>query len=97
MLLVAAVLAGCTPALETETGVVISVDSTSPVSVSGFTLRTADGRQVVFDTDGVVFDQSGFPPEHLREHMSLASPVKVTYRVTDGHNAVVRLEDAPKS
>ena len=95
--MLAAVLGGCTPALQSETGVVLSVDSSSPVNVSGFTLRTDDGRQVVFVTDAVAFDQSGFPPEHLREHLALASPVKVTYRVTDGHNSVVRLEDAPSA
>ena len=43
----------------------------------------------------VTFDQTSFPPEHLREHQALASPVTVTYQVQDGKNVAIKLEDAP--
>jgi hypothetical protein len=90
-------VAGCGATLQTEVGIVVAVDSNGPASVAGFTLRTADGRTIGFSTRDTVFDRSGFPPEHLREHLALASPVRVTYQIADGTNAVVKLEDAPPS
>lgn len=87
--------AACSGTLQTETGLVISVQSTGPAAVDGFTLRTPDGRLIDFSTRDTVFDRTGFPPEHLREHLALAQPVRVTYRSTDGRNDVVKLEDAP--
>jgi hypothetical protein len=87
--------AACGGTLQSETGLVISVQSTGPAAVDGFTLRTADGRLIDFSTRDTVFDRNGFPPEHLREHLALAQPVRVTYQSTDGRNEVVKLEDAP--
>ena len=80
--------------LRTETGVVLDVQAQGLASISGFTLRTADGRQLRFDTTGTRFDAAGFPPEHLQEHRALAEPIKVTFQTRDGVNAVVKLEDA---
>ena len=95
-LLLATILAatGCQPTLNTETGVVTSVASTSLVDIDGFQLRTADGRLLTFSTKGLAYGQ-GFPAQHLREHQALAQPVEVTYRVVDGVNVVVKLQDAP--
>ena len=87
--------AGCAPTLYTETGVVTSVTSTSLVAVDGFTLRTSDGRSLTFSTRDLPYRDDGFPVQHLREHQALAQPVMVTYRVTDGRNDVVKLQDAP--
>ncbi len=88
------VVAGCQPTLETETGVVTSVTSTSLVDISGFQLRTADGRLLDFSTKGLAYGQ-GFPPQHLREHQALAQPIEVTYRVVEGTYVVIKLQDAP--
>jgi len=96
-LLLATVLAatGCEPTLHSETGIVTSVTSTSLVQVDGFTLRTPDGRTLTFSTRDLPYRDDGFPVQHLREHQALAQPVMVTYRVTDGRNDVVKLQDAP--
>ena len=89
------VAAGCQPTLYTETGIVTTVNSASLVEVDGFTLRTNDGRTLTFSTRDLPIRDDGFPPQHLREHQALAQPVQVTYRVTDGRNDVVKLQDAP--
>jgi hypothetical protein len=82
------------PPRQTETGVVIAVDSTSLTKVNGFTLRTPDGRSVVFKL-GQLENASQFAPGHLNEHVATAVPVLVTYQNRDGARVVVRLEDAP--
>ena len=80
--------------LRTETGVVLDVQSQGLTSITGFTLRTSDGRELHFDTTQTRFDAAGFPPQHLQEHRALAQPVTVTYQARDGVNRVVKLEDA---
>ena len=80
--------------LQTETGVVIAVEQTGLAEVTGFTLRTSDGRELRFDTTETRFDAAGFPPQHLQEHRALAEPVRVTYQPKDGTNRVIKLEDA---
>jgi hypothetical protein len=93
-----AVVAGCGGStLQSASGVVISIDSTSPAAVQGFVLPTGDGQTIRFSTTSTRFDRTSFPPEHLREHMALAQPVKVTYQVQDGVNQVTKLEDAPSA
>lgn len=94
MALALGIVAGCQPTLMTETGVVTSVTSTSLVDVDGFQLRTTDGRTFDFSTKGLAYGE-GFPPQHLREHQALGSPVEVTYKVVDGLDVVVKLQDAP--
>jgi hypothetical protein len=84
------------PAARTETGVVIAVDGSSLTDVTGFTLRTADGRSVPFRI-GELQNAAVFPPGHLSEHMATSSPIVVTYREQDGDRVAVRLEDAPAS
>jgi hypothetical protein len=85
--------AGQPPRL-TATGVVIAVDSTSLTNVRGFTLRTPDGRTVLFRL-GQLENSSQFAPGHLNEHIATAVPVLVTYQDKNGERVVVRLEDAP--
>jgi hypothetical protein len=87
---------GCAPTLLTETGLVTNVRSSSLVDIDGFELRTADGRTLDFSTSDLPYRDDGFPPQHLREHQALAEPIVVTYRVTDGRNDVVKLQDAPE-
>ena len=38
---------------------------------------------------------TAFPAQHLREHQALGQPVMVTYRIVDGRNVVIKLQDAP--
>ncbi len=93
LLLCAGLLAGCEPTLLQETGLVVEVQQPSLATVEGFRLRTGDGRTVDFSTRTTRFD-IGFPVQHLGEHLALAQPVTVTYRVVDGRNEVVKLADA---
>jgi len=81
------------PPRQTETGVVIAVDSESLTNVRGFTVRTPDGRTVEFKL-GQLENASQFAPGHLNEHMATAVPVLVTYQDVNGARVVVRLEDA---
>jgi hypothetical protein len=81
------------PPRATETGVVIAVDAASLTNVKGFTIRTPDGRTVVFRI-GQLENRTQFPPGHLSEHMATAVPVLVTYRDDNGERVAVRLEDA---
>ena len=90
----ALLLTGCTESLRTVTGLVVAIDSAAVGQVHGFTLRTADGEELRFDTRDTRFDAAGFPPQHLQEHRALAEPVRVTYHVREGVNHVVKLEDA---
>jgi hypothetical protein len=63
--------------------------------VDGFVLRANDGSTITFSTRTTQFDRAGFPPQHLREHLALATPIQVTYRAANGVYEVVKLEDAP--
>lgn len=95
LLLALLLVAGCNPTLYTETGIVTGVSSTSLVNIDAFQLRTSDGRTISFSTKDLPYRDEGFPAQHLREHQALADPVMVTYRITDGRNDVVKLQDAP--
>jgi hypothetical protein len=86
-------IAACEPTLLQETGLVTSVRQPSLVAVEGFDLLTADGRTVEFSTRTTRFDVA-FPVQHLGEHLALAQPITVTYKVVDGRNEVVKLADA---
>lgn len=86
---------GCGATLQQETGVVIQVNGTSPSDIQSFVLRTNDGRLLTFDASLATFDQQSFPPEHLREHQALASPIVVTYRRDGDTMVAVKLADAP--
>ena len=81
------------PPRQTDTGVVIAVDSQSLTNVTGFSIRTADGRTVAFKL-GQLENASEFAPGHLNEHIATAVPVLVTYQDVNGAKVVVRLEDA---
>jgi hypothetical protein len=89
-----ALVALARPAPSTETGVVIAIDSAGLTDVRGFTIRTADGRQVTFAI-GALENGAQFPPGHLAEHQATAQPIRVFYRDEDGRLVAFRLEDAP--
>lgn len=89
------VIAACEPTLQQATGLVTDVRQSSLTSVEGFRLRTVDDRVVEFSTRTTRFDVA-FPVQHLGEHLALAQPITVTYRVIDGRNEVVKLADAER-
>ena len=82
------------PAARTQVGVVVSVDSVSLTDVRGFTIRTTDGRTMVFRI-GQLENGVQFPPGHLGVHQADSVPVRVTYRDENGEHVAIRLEDAP--
>ncbi len=86
-------IAACEPTLSQATGLVTDVQQPSLTSVEGFVLHTADGRSIEFSTRTTRFDMD-FPVQHLAEHMALAEPITVTYKVVDDRNEVVKLADA---
>jgi hypothetical protein len=73
-------------------GVIVAIDAASLADVRTFTLRTTDGRRLVF---GLTELQNGtqFPPGHLAEHQATAQPVRVFYRDAAGTLQALRLED----
>jgi hypothetical protein len=79
---------------QTETGLVIAVDSSGLTDVRGFTIRTDDGRIVVFRI-GALENGAQFAPGHLLEHRATGVKIVVTYRQENGELVAIRLEDAP--
>lgn len=78
----------------TAEGLVVDVVSTSPAGVQSFTLRTPTGEVLRFSIGQLDLANGGFPPSHLREHQTLAEPVRVTYQQEGDRLVAVRLEDA---
>jgi hypothetical protein len=74
-------------------GIVVAVDSVGLDQVKGFTLRTNDGETIDF-TLGTLENGTEFPPGHLKEHQTTASPVLVFFREENGALVVYRIEDA---
>ncbi len=95
---IALTLAGCGPATysgmtsPTE-GVVVDVDSAGLADVTGFTIRTGDGREIVFGV-GDLENAADFPPAHLGEHLSSGVPVTVWFRTEANGPVAYRIEDA---
>lgn len=87
--------AGCGPAPLSEAGWIVDVQSTSPTEVDNFTLRTEDGRELVFKLAPLELDGGSFPAGHLREHLALNQPVAIAYRNEGGERLAYRLRDAP--
>jgi hypothetical protein len=79
---------------QTATGLVIAVDSSGLTDVRGFTIRTDDGRTVVFRI-GALENGAQFPPGHLLEHRATGVKIVVTYRQGNGELVAIRLDDAP--
>jgi hypothetical protein len=79
---------------QTETGLVVAVDSSGLTDVRGFTIRTNDGRTVAFRI-GVLENGAQFPPGHLLEHAATGVKVVVTYRQQNGELVAIRIDDAP--
>ncbi len=71
-------------------GLLINVQASSITQTTGLTVRTDDGRELTFRVDKSV----DMTPGHLREHMTLALPVIVSYVQTPGGLLAVRIDDA---
>lgn len=82
------------PDAPTVDGVVVGVDSSGLANVSGFRLRTDDGRTLEFSVASLG-DAVEFPPGHLAEHAANSERVRVWYRDVGGRLAALWLEDAP--
>jgi hypothetical protein len=74
-------------------GVVTHVDSTGLDSVTGFTLRAADGRTYTFVL-GRLQNAAEFPPGHLAEHAANSEPILVTFEGLGPLIIATRIEDA---
>jgi hypothetical protein len=74
-------------------GIVTSIDSEGLTAVRAFTLRTQAGRDETFQI-GTLENGEEFPPGHLQEHQSLATPIRVWYRTEGDERVAFRLEDA---
>jgi len=93
----ALLLVGCTSGetqVQTVEGLVLEVVGDSPADIDAFTLRTDEGGALRFSLGALDSADGGFPASHLREHQALAESIRVTYRVEEGLNVAVRLEDA---
>jgi hypothetical protein len=82
------------PPVSPVAGVLTGIDSTGLTQVTGFTLRTNDGRTIEFKL-GNLENGNQFPPGHLAEHLATSSPVLVYFRPQGADLVVYRLEDAP--
>jgi hypothetical protein len=78
----------------TATGLVIDVQSTSAVDITGFTLRTADGQIQHYALGRLDTASPGFPAVHLRSHLISLIPVVVTYEMDGDQRVAVRIVDA---
>lgn len=91
------VLGGCQQQSGAAQGIVVDVKSASVTQVDTFTLRTADGRELVFQVGPLELDGDAFPAGHLREHMALGEPIQVLFRDENGASVAYRLTDASPS
>jgi hypothetical protein len=88
-----------TPAVDATSpvdGVLTDIDSAGLTQVTGFTIRSGDGRSITFKI-GTLENGAQFPPGHLAEHLATSSPVRVFFRAEGPDLVVYRLEDAPPS
>ncbi len=78
----------------TVDGIVVGVDSTGLTSVTGFRLRTDDGRTLQFGLASLR-NRVEFPPGHLGEHAASSVRIRVWYRDDGGRFDALWLDDAP--
>ena len=78
----------------TATGLVIDVQSTSAVDITGFTLRTADGQLEHYVVGRLDTTSPAFPAVHLRSHLISLIPIVVTYEMDGDQRVALRMVDA---
>jgi hypothetical protein len=66
----------------TARGILIDVQGASLQRAESFTLRTDEGREMIFKPaqEFNVGVSHAMTPGHMRQHMALADPVTITYR-----------------
>jgi hypothetical protein len=81
---------------QTARGVLLDVVSPSIQQVDRFTLRTDDGQLLNFVAapDFNAGATHVMTPGHMRQHMALAEPVLVTYRLDNGVFIALSATDA---
>jgi hypothetical protein len=74
--------ASAPPGTRTARGILVDVQGASLQRAESFTLRTDDGRDMVFKPaqEFNVGVSHAMTPGHMRQHMALAEPVTITYR-----------------
>jgi hypothetical protein len=87
-------LGACAAPIQTVTGIVVAVDSSSVGSVDQVTVRTAAGDVLQFDVERLDLN-NGLPPQHLREHLATGIPIVIEYVVEGDRNVALRYNDAP--
>lgn len=87
-------MAACAAPIQTLTGIVVDVESSSVGSVDQVAVRTANGNVLRFDVDRLDIN-NGLPPQHLREHLATGIPIVVEYVVEGDRNVALRYNDAP--
>jgi hypothetical protein len=81
---------------QTVHGVLLEVQSASIQRVERFTLRTDAGQEMAFVAapDFNAGASHAMTPGHMRQHMALADPVRVTYREENGTLVALSATDA---
>jgi hypothetical protein len=67
----------------------VNVQARSIAVAEAITLRVADGRELMLRVD----PGADVTPGHLREHMTLGEPVRVTYQQTPDGLLATRIDD----
>jgi hypothetical protein len=80
----------------TVSGVVVDIRQSNPVTVTRFTIRTIDDRELTFAVGELDLSDGAFPASHLREHQATTQPVLVDYRREGEDLVAIRLEDDPR-
>jgi hypothetical protein len=94
------VLAACSGGDQIATGTVVAVEG-DLTTVTSFDVQVEGGGRMTFVPEPgltrFAADESGEGAHltHLRDHLRDGHPVMVTYRVEDGVNVAIRVEDSP--
>jgi hypothetical protein len=86
-------LGACAAPIQTATGIVVAVDSTSIGNVDQAAVRESDGTVLQFNVERLDIN-NGLPAVHLREHLASGIPVVMEYIVEGGENVALRYNDA---
>lgn len=93
-------LAACSGGEQLAKGTVVAVEG-DLTTVTSFDVQTEGGGRMTFVPEPgltrFAADDSGEGAHltHLRDHLRDGHPVVVTYRVEDGVNVAIRVEDSP--
>jgi len=93
VVLAVTVVAGCAGDEARVTGVLVGVDGDLS-GITSFELQSGGSRYHFVPEEGLdVFGDGSTPLTHLFEHLQAGDPVRVTYRVVDGENIAIVVED----